>query len=278
MKQKTWIKRISYSLLTVLVIFNSQLVWAVQPYNMPEGVTAASKTAFDLHMLVFYICCGIGVVVFSILTYSIVMHRKSIGHKPAVFHESLVLEFLWTIIPFAILIVIAIPAARALIEMEDTTNSDMTIKITGYQWMWRYEYIDHDIDFYSVLSTPRGEIYNKQQKNENYLLEVDNELVIPINHKVRILLTSNDVIHAWWVPELAFKKDAIPGYINQGWTEVTKPGVYRGQCAELCGRDHGFMPIVVRAVEPEEFEQWVAEQNVDKNLAANERAANVLTD
>ena len=276
MKQKIWIMRTSQYFLLALTFISSPSIWGVQPYNMPEGVTAISKDVYDLHMLIFYVCCWIGVLVFAVMAYSMIKHRKSKGHKPATFHESVTLEFIWTFIPFVILIAIAIPAAKVLIAMEDTSDADMTIKVTGYQWMWRYEYIDHNIDFYSVLSTPREEIYNKQEKNQNYLLEVDNELVLPTNRKVRILLTSNDVLHAWWVPELAVKKDAIPGYINQLWTKITKPGTYRGQCAELCGRDHGFMPVVVRAVEPSEFDQWVAEQKVGSNFAAMDRVDNLL--
>ena len=247
----------------------SQSAWAeIQPYNMPEGVTKISQEVFDLHMIIFYICCVIGILVFGVMTISLFRDRKSKGVKPAEFHESTLLEFIWTALPFAILIGIAIPAAKVLIAMEDVSDSELTVKITGYQWLWRYEYIDHDIDFYSVLKTSRNEIYNRSEKNENYLLEVDNELVLPINRKVRILITSNDVIHAWWVPELAIKKDAIPGYINQAWTEIDKPGVYRGQCAELCGRDHGFMPVVVRAVPPEEFDAWVLQQG-NENIANN---------
>ena len=245
----------------------SQSAWAeIQPYNMPEGVTKISQEVFDLHMIIFYICCVIGILVFGVMTISLFRDRKSKGVKPAEFHESTLLEFIWTALPFAILIGIAIPAAKVLIAMEDVSDSELTVKITGYQWLWRYEYIDHDIDFYSVLKTSRNEIYNRSEKNENYLLEVDNELVLPTNRKVRILITSNDVIHAWWVPELAIKKDAIPGYINQAWTEIDKPGVYRGQCAELCGRDHGFMPVVVRAVPPEEFDAWVLQQG-NENIA-----------
>lgn len=258
---KQTINAIYLCLFSMLIIFASQSVLAIQPYNMPVGVTDISKEVFDLHMLIFYICCVIGVLVFGVMAYSIVKHRKSKGYKAATFHESTSLEFLWTAVPFIILIAIAIPSAAVLIKMEDTSDAELTIKVTGYQWLWRYEYIDHDIDFYSVLKTPREEIYNQAEKNPNYLLEVDKELVLPTNRKIRILLTSNDVLHAWWVPDLAVKKDAIPGFINQMWTEINEPGVYRGQCAELCGRDHGFMPVVVRAVEPEEFDQWVLQQS-----------------
>ena len=269
MKQNTLKYSFSHTLLGSLIVVFSQSAWAdIQPYNMPEGVTEISKEVFDLHMIIFYICCVIGVLVFGAMAISLFRDRKSKGVTPAEFHESTLLEFVWTAIPFAILIGIAIPAAKVLIAMEDVTDAEMTVKVTGYQWLWRYEYIDHDIDFYSILSTPRAEIYNQETKNENYLLEVDNELVLPTNRKIRILLTSNDVLHAWWVPDLAVKKDAIPGYINQMWTEIEKPGIYRGQCAELCGRDHGFMPVVVRAVPPEEFDAWVAEQSSPNNVAA----------
>ena len=233
---------------------------ALQPYNMPVGVTDISKTVFDLHMLIQYICVVIGVGVFGVMFYSILVHRKSKGHKAAQFHESTTVEIVWTVIPFIILIAMAIPATKTLIAMEDTSNYDMTVKITGYQWLWHYDYVENEVDFYSRLSTPRDQIYNREAKGENYLLEVDNELVLPIGKKVRLLLTANDVNHAWWVPELAVKKDAIPGFINQMWVNIKEPGIYRGQCAELCGRDHGFMPIVVRAVTAEEYEQWVAEQ------------------
>lgn len=278
MKQKispTSFNGIRLILGVVLFTFLSQSVSAIQPYNMTEGVTDISKQVFDLHMLIFYICCVIGVIVFGAMAYSIMTHRKSKGYKAATFHESTTLEFLWTAVPFVILIAIAIPAAGVLIKMEDTSNPDMTIKVTGYQWLWRYEYIDNDIDFYSILKTPREEIYNHAEKNPNYLLEVDKELVLPTNRKIRILITSNDVIHAWWVPGLAVKKDAIPGYINQVWTKIEKPGIYRGQCAELCGRDHGFMPIVVRAVEPEEYDRWVKDQESQKVSGTNESATDM---
>lgn len=266
MKQKYLVRSISS--LLALVAITSQNVWAeIQPYNMTEGVTDISKQVFDLHMAIYYICCVIGVLVFGAMAISIYRDRKSKGVTPAKFHESTTLEFIWTALPFVILIGISIPAAKVLIAMEDTSGADMTIKVTGYQWMWRYEYVDSDIDFYSILKTPRDEIYNRAEKSENYLLEVDNELVLPTNRKIRILITSNDVLHAWWVPDLALKKDAIPGYINQVWTNIDKPGIYRGQCAELCGRDHGFMPVVVRALSPEDYNAWVLQQG-NKNMAS----------
>jgi cytochrome c oxidase subunit 2 len=269
MKQKYLMR--SIILFLGLMAIASQNLWAeVQPYNMTEGVTDISKKVFDLHMLIFYICCVIGLLVFSAMAISLFRDRKSKGVIPAEFHESTALEFIWTVLPFVILIGISIPAAKVLIAMEDTSGAEMTIKVTGYQWMWRYEYVDHDIDFYSILKTPRDEIYNRAEKTDNYLLEVDNELVLPTNRKVRILITSNDVIHAWWVPDLAIKKDAIPGYINQAWTVIEKPGIYRGQCAELCGRDHGFMPVVVRALLPEDYDRWVLNQG-NKNMASSQR-------
>lgn len=235
---------------------------AVQPFNMPVGVTNISEQVFHLHMLIFWICVAIGVVVFGAMFYSILRHRKSKGYKAAQFHESTAVEVVWTVVPFVILVAMAIPASRVLIEMYDTSNSDLTVKITGYQWKWKYDYLGQDISFYSNLATPRAEIYNQEPKSENYLLDVDRELILPTNQKIRFLLTADDVIHAWWVPDFATKKDAIPGFINEFWTKIEKPGVYRGQCAELCGRDHGFMPIVVRAVPPEQFAQWASEQTM----------------
>lgn len=233
---------------------------AIQPYNMPVGVTETSRTIYDLHMLVFWVCVVIGIGVFAVMFYSIWKHRKSRGHEAAKFHESTLVEFVWTVIPFAILIAIAVPATKAMIDIEDTADSDMTVKITAYQWKWHYDYLDDGVSFYSSLATPRDEIYNEAPKGEHYLLQVDNEVVLPVNKKVRFLLTANDVIHAWWIPDLAVKRDAIPGFVNEMWTRIEKPGVYRGQCAELCGRDHGFMPIVVRAVEQDEYDKWVAEK------------------
>jgi len=237
--------------------------------NMPVGVTDVSKSVFDLHMQIFWVCAAIGVVVFGVMFYSMFMHRKSKGAVPAKFHESTLVEIIWTVIPCVILVAMAWPATTTLIEMYDTSESEVDIKVTGYQWKWRYEYIGEDVDFFSALTTPKDEIYNKAEKNENYLLEVDNELVIPVDKKVRFLITANDVIHSWWVPDFAVKKDAIPGFINESWTRVNETGIYRGQCTELCGKDHGFMPVVVRVVEQAEYETWLAE----KKAAAQAEAA-----
>jgi len=248
--------------------FSPAALAQLQPYNMPVGVTDISREVFGLHMLIFWICVAIGVVVFGVMLVSLVRHRKSRGHEARQFHDSTAAEIAWTVVPFLILVAMAVPATQVLIKMEDTARADLTIKITGYQWLWHYEYLEQDIDFYSALSTPREQIYGLQAKGENYLLEVDNELVLPTNRKVRFLITSNDVLHAWWVPDLAVKKDAIPGFINESWTEIEEPGVYRGQCAELCGRDHGFMPVVVRAVAPDEYERWVAGKQAEQPVAA----------
>ncbi len=243
-------------------------------YNMPEGVTPVSHKIYNLHMTIFWICVAIGVVVFSVMIYSIIMHRKSRGAVASQFHEHTSLEIFWAIIPFLILIGMAIPATKVLIDMNDTSRPDLTIKITGYQWRWQYEYLDQGISFFSSLSTPYQQIHNKQQKNSNYLLEVDHPLVVPTNRKIRFLVTSNDVIHSWWVPALGIKRDGLPGFINETWAKIEKPGVYPGQCAELCGVHHAYMPIVVKAVPPEEFQAWVAKQNP---AAAPEMSAKLAT-
>jgi len=238
--------------------------------NLPTPVTPIGEEILDLHNLILWISVIIFVGVFSVMFYSLYAHRKSKGHKAAQFSHSTRAEIIWSVIPALILIGMAIPSTATLILMEDTAEADMTVKITGYQWKWRYDYIDSGIGFNSNLGTDRAEILNQKEKGENYLLEVDNELVLPVGKKIRFLLTAGDVIHSWWVPALAVKKDAIPGYVNEVWTRIDKPGVYRGQCAELCGRDHGFMPIVVRAVPEQEFDAWVA-----KNRPKEEQAETI---
>lgn len=230
------------------------------PLNLTRGVTNISGQVYDLHMTIFYICVAIGLVVFGLMIYSMIFHRKSRGVKPAQFHESVKVEIAWTVVPFIILIVMAIPAARTLVAMEDTSEADVSILVTGSQWKWHYKYMEDEVEYFSLLATQPEQIGNKFDKGENYLLEVDRPLVIPTNQKVRFLITSDDVIHSWWVPEFAVKKDANPGFINEAWTMVEQPGIYRGQCAELCGKDHGFMPVVVIAKEPEEYRSWLAEQ------------------
>lgn len=255
------------SLRVIVALTATGIAGAAQavPFNMPVGVTEISREVFHLHMLIFWICVVIGVLVFGVMIWSLVYHRKSRGHEAAQFHESTTVEIAWTVVPFIILIGMAIPAAGTLIKIEDTSNSDITIKATGYQWLWEYEYLDEGVQFYSRLDEASNEARQLDSgidpaSVENYLRDVDNRMVVPVGKKVRLLLTSNDVIHAWWVPELSGKKDAIPGYINEIWFRAEEPGVYRGQCAELCGRGHGYMPIVVEAVSEAEFDTWVQEQ------------------
>ncbi|MBW3166036.1 cytochrome c oxidase subunit II [Ferrimonas balearica] len=237
-------------------------------WNMTPGVTEISQQVYGLHMTIFYICCAIAAVVFGVMIWALIRHRKSKGAVPAHFHESTKVEILWTVIPFLILIGMAVPATSTLIAMEDPSDADLTIQVTGSQWKWHYKYFNHEVEFYSLLSTPADQIANAEAKGENYLLEVDKPLVIPANRKVRFLLTSDDVIHSWWVPAFAVKKDANPGFINEAWTKVDEPGTYRGQCAELCGKDHGFMPVVVEVLPEAEFDQWLAEQEQASAAAA----------
>lgn len=247
----------------VSVFLFTQSVMAAADYwqlNMYKGVTPLSHDMYYLHMVCMAVCAAIGIVVFGVMIYSLIHHRKSKGYQAATFHDNPKIEIVWSIIPFLILVGLAIPATRVLISMNDADRSDVTIKVVGYQWRWQYQYLDQGINYFSNLSTPYEQIHNQQQKGEWYLLEVDKPLVLPIHKKIRFLVTSNDVIHSWWVPELGIKRDAIPGFMYEAWARIDKPGVYRGQCAELCGINHGFMPIVVEAVSEEEFDQWVANQ------------------
>ena len=258
--------RISNILLMVIFPTAALAEWET---NMPRGVTPTSEVAYDLHMLIFYITVVIGIVVFGAMLYSIMYHRKSLGYKPAKFHESTKVEIIWTVIPFIILVGMAVPATKALIMMEDTRDSEITLKVTGYQWMWQYEYLEDNVTFFSKISDESNTARRLGSgvdviTVENYLHDVDHAIVLPTNTKVRILLTANDVIHAWWVPELGGKKDAIPGYVNEMWVDIKEPGTYRGQCAELCGKDHGFMPIVVHAVSKPEYYKWVGIQKTNK--------------
>lgn len=236
--------------------------------NLQPPVTPVGREILQLHDAIFIICVVIFVGVFGVMFYSIYAHRKSRGHQAATFHESTTVEIIWTTIPFLILVGMAIPSTATLLRMENTkSNADLVVKITGYQWKWRYEYPDQHIDFFSTLKTPAAEIDNKEKKDPNYLLEVDNPLVLPVGKKVRFLVTANDVIHSWWVPAFGVKDDAIPGFIHEAWARVDKPGTYRGQCAELCGKDHGFMPIVVKAVSDDEFTAWVKQQQTQAQTA-----------
>ena len=228
--------------------------------NMTEGATAISEEVFNLHMLIFWICVAIGVVVFSVMFYSMFAHTKKKNPVAATFHESTKVEIAWTVIPFLILIAMAVPASKTLTKMYDDTAGDVNIQVTGFQWKWQYRYLEDGVSFFSNLSTDMDEIYNLVPKGENYLQEVDEAVVIPVGKKVRFLITANDVIHSWWVPAFAIKQDAIPGFVNTAWTKVDKVGTYRGKCTELCGKNHGFMPIVVKVVEQDEYDLWVSDK------------------
>lgn len=226
--------------------------------NMPKGVTPVSHQVYELHMFMFWVCVVIGIGVFGYLLWAMVFHRKSTGREPAQFHEHLGAEIAWTVVPFILLIFMAVPATKALKELYDTSDSELDIKVTGYQWKWQYEYLGEGVSFMSELATPLDQVYNIDEKSQNYLQEVTQPLVIPAETKVRFLVTSKDVIHAWWVPDFAVKRDAIPGYTVETWTYVNEPGTYRGECAELCGKDHAFMPIVVEVLPKEEYAVWIA--------------------
>lgn len=232
--------------------------------NMTRGVTAQSIMNYDLHMITLWICVVIGILVFSAMFISIVLHRKSRGYKAAKFTHSTKAEIVWSIIPVLILVGMAIPATSALIHMEVYPETEITVKVTGFQWRWKYEYLEDDIAFISSLNSESNAARMLNSGTdpasvENYLLDVDKRIVLPVDTKVKFLITADDVIHSWWVPALGWKRDAVPGYINEAWTEISKPGVYRGQCAELCGKDHGFMPIVLEAKSKEDYQAWVAD-------------------
>lgn len=254
-----------------LLVFASFGVFASPPVNMPVGVTPLSREIYGLHMAAFYVSCGIGVIVFGALILLLIKYRRSKGAQPHDIHAHLGIEIIWTTIPFLILIGLAIPATRVLIQIHDTKKPDLDIKITGYQWRWKYEYLNQGISFFSNMSTPQDQIDGNAPKNKWFLLEVDHPVVVPVHKKIRFLVTASDVIHSWWVPDLGVKQDGIPGYINENWALIEKPGIYRGQCAELCGAFHGFMPIVVKAVSQPEFDAWVKSQQ--QQVVASQAAA-----
>ena len=250
-----------------LLLLAIQPAWAEYGLNLPEGVTPLSRNIYDLHMTIFYICCAIAAVVFGVMFWSIFHHRKSRGAKAAQFHHNTTVEIIWTAIPMVILILMAIPATKSLIMIESTGDSDITIKITGHQWRWQYEYIEEDFSFFSSLAPESNEA--RQLRSgvdpatiDNYLLEVDNPVVVPVGYKIRFMTTAADVIHSWWVPALGWKRDSIPGFINESWAIIEEEGTYRGQCAELCGRDHAFMPIVLKAVSEDEYYDWAGNMMV----------------
>lgn len=255
-------------LLSLLAI--PQLAFAEFGLNLPEGVTSISRDIYGLHMMIFWVCVGIAVVVFGVMIWSMIFHRKSRGAVSSNFHESTAVELVWTLVPLAILIAIAFPATKVLIDLENTERADMTVKITGYQWKWQYEYMEEDISFFSNLAQKSKDSIrndNIRSTHENYLLDVDKPLVLPVGKRIRFLMTSNDVIHSWWVRDLGVKQDANPGFINDSWAQIDKPGTYRGQCAELCGKDHGFMPIVVEAKSEADYKAWITTQKEAQKLA-----------
>ncbi len=255
-----------------LTLGSSPAMAAWSDLNLRVGVTELSREIYGLHMLILWICVAIAAAVFGVMIYSIATFRKSKGAVPANFDHSTKAEIVWTVIPVLILVGMAVPAARTLVKIEDTRGSELTVKVTGYQWKWQYEYVDHGVSFFSSLARSSDEARQldsgiKPQSVENYLLEVDKPLVVPQGRKVRVLITANDVIHAWWVPDFGMKKDAIPGYINEMWFNAEKPGTYRGQCAELCGRDHGFMPVVVEVLPQDEFDAWLEAEKAARQAA-----------
>jgi len=259
-KQSKWLVALS-------LLLSSSMVYADWTVNMRQGVTQISRDVYELHMLIFWVCVAIGVVVFGVMIFSMLMHRKSIGAVPADFHDNTKIEIIWTVVPVLILLAMAVPATRTLSDMYDAGNAEIDIEVRGLQWKWQYTYLNDDpskeVSFVSSLLTARNEINNEARKREHYLLDVDNELVIPVNTRVRFLVTSGDTLHSWFVPDFAIKRDAIPGFIHEAWTVVDTPGTYRGQCAELCGKDHGFMPVVVRVVERAEYDTWLEDKQAE---------------
>jgi len=256
---------------------NSEGGPAVHQLNLQAPVTQIAEQIYSIHNMMLYICLAIFIAVFGVMFYSILKHRKSLGHQAATFHESTTVEILWTIVPFLIVIGMALPATKTVVAMKDTSNADITIKVTGMQWKWGYDYLKGDgegISFLSTLSTPRDQVGapgvapNVAARTANYLLEVDNEMVVPVNKKVRLITTANDVIHAWTIPAFGVKQDAIPGFVRDTWFRAEKTGDYHGQCQELCGKEHAYMPIHVKVLSAEDYTAWVAAES--KKLAAKQ--------
>jgi len=246
------------------------LVSAAAEVNLQAPVSPIASQIYDLHTYIMWICVVIFIGVFSVMFYSIFAHRKSKGHQAAHFHENTVVEIIWTVIPFLILLFMAFPATKTVLAMKDASAPDMTIKVTGYQWKWNYDYLDQGVSFYSNLATPPAQIHNQQPKGEHYLLEVDQPLVVPAGKKVRVLITANDVLHSWWVPAFGVKQDAIPGFVRDSWFKAEKPGIYRGQCAELCGKEHGFMPIIVEVKSQDDYNKWLDDQKKKVSASAED--------
>ena len=267
-------KKVSFffkSLSFLPLFFISHSAYAEFGFNLPEGVTPISRDIYGLHMLIFWVCVGIAILVFGVMTWSMFFHRKSRGAVASNFHESTAVELVWTLAPLAVLIAIAFPATKVLIDLENTEKADMTVKITGYQWKWQYEYMNEGVSFFSNLDKASKDATGNAEaraNHANYLLDVDNRLVLPTGKRIRFLMTSNDVIHSWWVRDLGVKQDANPGFINDSWAKIDVPGVYRGQCTELCGKDHGFMPIVVEAKSEADYTKWLDDKKAEQKAAA----------
>jgi len=260
-------RRLGNAALALAVLLSSEPALADRAINLPPPVTPIATQIFDLHTYIMWICVVIFVGVFSVMFYSIFAHRKSKGHQAVQFHENTLVEIVWTVIPFLILLFMAFPATKTVLAMKDTSVPDMTVKITGFQWKWHYDYLDHGFSYVSNLATPQSQIRNQEARGEHYLLEVDQPMVVPVGKKVRVLITAGDVIHSWWVPAFGVKQDAIPGFVRDSWFLAEKPGIYRGQCAELCGKEHGFMPIVVEVKAPDDYAKRLDEQK--KKVAAS---------
>ncbi len=253
--------KVTATLAGISTLFLPGMAAGAYQLNLPAPQSGIAAEMYDLHTMLLWICLVIFIAVFGVMLYSVINHRKSSGYKAATFHHSTKAEVIWTIIPFLILIGMGYPATQTIIDMKDTSAPDITIKATGYQWQWGYDYLKGEgegISFYSKMSTPREQIRNEAPKGENYLLEVDNNMVVPVGKKIRMLLTAGDVIHAWSVQELGVKQDAVPGFIRDAWFRADRPGIFRGSCSELCGKEHAFMPIVVEAVEPAKYAKWVS--------------------
>ena len=244
----------------------SGAAWADREWNLPPPVTPIAHEIFELHAIIFWICVVIFFVVFGAMGYSIYAHRKSKGHVAEQFHENTTVEIIWTVIPFIILVLMAWPATKTVLSMKDASAADLTVKITGSQWKWNYDYLNDGFGYFSELATPYAQIENREKKNEHYLLEVDRPLVVPVNKKIRLLITSSDVIHAWYLPAAGVQQDAIPGFVRDDWMKFDKTGIYRGQCAKICGKEHGFMPIVVEVKSEQDYAAWVGDQK--KQLAS----------
>ena len=243
---------------------------AAWEWNFQQPVTPIAQQQYELHLFIFWICVVIFVGVFGVMFYSIFKHRKSVGHEAQQFHENTTVEIVWTVIPFLILLFMAWPATKTILAMKDTTAPELTVKVTVDQWKWGYDYLQEGFGFYSNLTTPLAQIENREPKGPNYLLEVDRPMVVPVDTKVRVVITASDVLHAWWVPAFGVKQDAIPGFVRDSWFRAEKVGVYRGQCAELCGKEHGFMPIVVEVKSKDDYAKWVAEQKKQATAAADD--------